>query len=343
MQKYVKDSTGLEANEFDIAIKADVKDEAKVRVTLINKSDKKGKDYFTEVTLFDAMDKTKILSDPSILYNVVTKNMEQAKLDENKAKVTLSYSTPTATEADDFSNTLSMINPNKTQLSSNFRTDVATGVIEKGSIRENIANVLQDVFGGFGKVPFNELVEEQKSVRELYEKALKKSSDFVQGLIDDTTEEYYRINPELRPKEDDKQSSLLDQINPISTANASVLDESQVGEFIPSNQTTGENVTMEGNTLEEKTANMIATQEGFSSTPYKDGSDRSVGYGFFLPALEPDEKALIKDINNVTKEEGAAVLKLKVQKIGNYLDKEIQGFTNLPEKAQSAIISMGYQ
>ena len=138
----------------------------------------------------------------------------------------------------------------------------------------------------------------------------------------------------------EKQSSIL---SPISTANASVLDETQVGEFTPSNQTTGETVTMEGNTLEEKTANMIAAQEGFSSTPYKDGSDRSVGYGFFLPALEPDEKALIKDINNVTKEEAGAVLKLKVQKIGNYLNNEIQGFTNLPEKAQSAIVSMGYQ
>ena len=135
----------------------------------------------------------------------------------------------------------------------------------------------------------------------------------------------------------------LNIVNPISTASASVLDETQVGEFIPSNQTTGETVTMEGNTLEEKTANMIATQEGFSSTPYKDGSDRSVGYGFFLPALEPDEKALIKDINNVTKEEAGAVLKLKVQKIGNYLDKEIEGFRNIPEKAQSAIVSMGYQ
>jgi len=102
-------------------------------------------------------------------------------------------------------------------------------------------------------------------------------------------------------------------------------------------------VTIEGNTTEDKTANMIATQEGFSSTPYKDGKDQSVGFGFYLPALEDDEKALIKDVNNVTKEEGVAVLKLKVQKIGNYLDKEIQGFRNLPEKTQSAIISMGYQ
>jgi GH24 family phage-related lysozyme (muramidase) len=140
---------------------------------------------------------------------------------------------------------------------------------------------------------------------------------------------------------------LLKTLNPISSAGASTLDESQVGEFIPSNipsnQPTGEQVTIEGNTTEEKTANMIATQEGFSSTPYADGKDKSVGFGFYLPALEDDEKALIKDVNNVTKEEGVAVLKLKVQKIGNYLEREMQGFRNLPEEAQSAIISMGYQ
>lgn len=244
------------------------------------------------------------------------------------------------TKGDDFSNILSTINPNKTQLSSNLRTDVATPLIEKGSIRETIGNVLQDVFGGFGKVPFEQLVQEQKDVRELYEKALKKSSDFVQGLIDDTKEEYYKKNPELRPKEEDKQSSIF---SPISTANASVLDETQVGEFIPSNQPTGDEVIIEGNTIIDKTSNMIARQEGFSPKPYKDGKDRSVAYGFYLPALEPDERVLIKDIDNVTKEEGDAVLKLKVQKINNYLNQQIQGFKNIPEKAQSAIISMGFQ
>ena len=112
---------------------------------------------------------------------------------------------------------------------------------------------------------------------------------------------------------------------------------------MPSNQLTGDKVIVEGNTIEDKTANMIASQEGFSSTPYKDGKNKSVGFGFYLPALEEDEKALIKDVNNVTKEEASQVLKLKVQKIGNYLEKEIEGFRNIPEEAQSAIISMGYQ
>ena len=112
---------------------------------------------------------------------------------------------------------------------------------------------------------------------------------------------------------------------------------------MPSNQAIGNKMTIEGSNIEEKTANMIATQEGFSSTPYKDGKNKSVGFGFYLPSLEEDEKALIKDVNNVTREEATQVLNLKVQKIGNYLEKEIQGFRNLPEEAQSAIISMGYQ
>jgi GH24 family phage-related lysozyme (muramidase) len=112
---------------------------------------------------------------------------------------------------------------------------------------------------------------------------------------------------------------------------------------MPSNQAIGNKMTIEGSNIEEKTANMIATQEGFSSTPYKDGKNKSVGFGFYLPALEEDEKALIKDVNNVTREEATQVLNLKVQKIGNYLEKEIQGFRNIPEEAQSAIISMGYQ
>lgn len=141
----------------------------------------------------------------------------------------------------------------------------------------------------------------------------------------------------------EKQSSFLDVINPISTATASTLDGTEEA-FVPSNQpTTGENVTMEGNTIAEKTASLISTQEGFRASPYADGKDKSVGYGFYLPSLEPDEKALIKDINNVTIEEGKAVLGLKIQKISNFLNDKIENFTNLPEKAQMAVTSMGYQ
>ncbi len=361
MQKYVKDSTGLKADEFDIAIKADVKDENKVRVYLINKSKKK--DFFTETPVFDSMDKTKILSDPNILYSVVTKNMEQAKLAENKAKVTLSYSDKTETELQDEIIQTEMGTIKQSELSNMDYGVSFSGLFETFPKPEDDANTVVTEMGNI-KLPEDRTVGSEGDIFTF--SRFGTPVDYKQ-----VGEEFYKINKDgtlsknpaiglikrnlMRGEESDvvtkkgatttpeKQSSLLDQINPISTANASVLDETQVGEFIPSNQPTGENVTMEGNTLEEKTANMIAKQEGFSSTPYKDGSDRSVGYGFFLPALEPDEKALIKDVNNVTKEEGAAVLRLKVQKIGQYLDKEIEGFTNLPEKAQSAIVSMGYQ
>ena len=144
-------------------------------------------------------------------------------------------------------------------------------------------------------------------------------------------------------KDNNFVTDAINSISLVSTATASTLDGTEEA-FVPSNQpTTGENVTMEGNTTAEKTASLISTQEGFRASPYADGKDKSVGYGFYLPSLEPDEKALIKDINNVTIEEGKAVLGLKIQKIGNYLNENIPNFSNLPEKAQIAVTSMGYQ
>ena len=144
-------------------------------------------------------------------------------------------------------------------------------------------------------------------------------------------------------KDNNFVTDAINSISLVSTATASTLDGTEEA-FVPSNQTiTGENVTMEGNTTAEKTASLISTQEGFRASPYADGKDKSVGYGFYLPSLEPDEKALIKNINNVTIEEGKAVLGLKIQKISNFLNDKIENFTNLPEKAQMAVTSMGYQ
>jgi GH24 family phage-related lysozyme (muramidase) len=251
--------------------------------------------------------------------------------------------------ADEFGNILSMINPKRKEMPKVLSTEGQVTPPSEGILKDigdSIETAATYVLNSFG----DPMIQNSEAIGAL-------STELSKALTDPLIEKINTFIAGERKKmqdvlgkqstQDDKQSSLLDLLNPISTANASVLDESQVGEFttsnIPSNQTTGEQVTIEGNTTEEKTANMIATQEGFSNTPYKDGKDRSVGYGFYLPALEADEKALIKDVNNVTKEEGAAVLRLKVQKIGNYLDKEIQGFRNIPEKAQSAIISMGYQ
>lgn len=106
---------------------------------------------------------------------------------------------------------------------------------------------------------------------------------------------------------------------------------------------TGKVADMTGNTVAEKAGNLIKTQEGFKPNPYKDGKDRSVGYGFYLPALEPDELALIKDVENITQKEADAVMELKTRKISTFLADEITNFEALPEETQLGVISMAYQ
>ena len=100
------------------------------------------------------------------------------------------------------------------------------------------------------------------------------------------------------------------------------------------------------NTIGASTANATATiidDEGFSYTPYDDMGKDSVGHGLQIESLEPDEKALISDINNVQPEESAAVVALKVAKIDNYFTDIVEGFENLPDTAKSGMIQMGYQ
>ena len=106
---------------------------------------------------------------------------------------------------------------------------------------------------------------------------------------------------------------------------------------------TGKVADMTGNTVAEKAGNLIKSQEGFEPSPYKDGKDRSVGYGFYLPALEPDELALIADVENITQEEADAVMELKTRKINTFLADEITNFEALPEETQLGVISMAYQ
>ena len=89
---------------------------------------------------------------------------------------------------------------------------------------------------------------------------------------------------------------------------------------------------------------LLETQEGFNPRQYKDGKNFSVAFGMYIPALTSDERALIKNINNVTKEEGRKVLKVKVTKIIKGWNN-ITGnkFSNLPIKARTAMVSMAYQ
>ena len=156
-----------------------------------------------------------------------------------------------------------------------------------------------------------------------------------QGIPDDKAEGFF--------------SSLMDSVSSFFTG-----DEAQAAtipsETVPSETTrtvftdqTGKVADMTGNTVAEKAGNLIKTQEGFKPNPYKDGKDRSVGYGFYLPALEPDELALIKDVENITQEEADAVMELKTKKINTFLADEIENFEALPEETQLGVISMAYQ
>lgn len=155
---------------------------------------------------------------------------------------------------------------------------------------------------------------------------------------------------EIEPQETESIfSSLVDSVSSLFTG-----DEAQAAtlpsETVPSEVTrtvftdqTGKVADMTGNTVAEKAGNLIKTQEGFKPNPYKDGKDRSVGYGFYLPALEPDELALIKDVENITQEEADAVMELKTRKISTFLADEITNFEALPEETQLGVISMAYQ
>ena len=306
LRQYIRGIKGIEG-EYDIGLTSNPINPTEVYLTVMQE----GK---ASVNILSVFDKVKILSDPKVLYNMVAKDLVAAKEapDENSVESLISFDSDERRER----------------------------------VPKKIGDDFVDYITGSPEAALN-LV---KGLGDTIVKATESEKDFVAEAenvkkFGDDLIEYIKGSPEAAIN--NIRALFGGDLNPIKPAGASTLDETQVGEFttsnIPSNQPTGEQVTIEGNTIIDKTSNMIAKQEGFSPKPYKDGKDRSVAYGFYLPALEPDERALIKDIDNVTKEEGAAVLRLKVQKISNYLDQEIQGFRNIPEKAQSAIISMGYQ
>jgi hypothetical protein len=91
----------------------------------------------------------------------------------------------------------------------------------------------------------------------------------------------------------------------------------------------------------------------FQSTPYKDDKfipDKvSIGYGFELKSLTPDELVLISNKDktgkpiSITVPEADAVLALKISKISEELSKDIKGFNTLSPSQQTAIINMRYQ
>jgi len=348
LRQYIRGIKGIEG-EYDIGLTSNPINPTEVYLTVMQE----GK---ASVNILSVFDKVKILSDPKVLYNMVAKDLVAAKEapDENSVESLISFDSDERRER------------TPTKLGEG---EIAEAIIESPTTIKNILNKIGDsiIKATETEKDFVTEAENAKKFGDDIIEVIKKSPAEVinwlrgEGEIDfdnegqiltfnrfGKEEDYKQVGKEFyRIKKDGtlnkqpaplvvKQNLLMGERSALVTKKK--LDNEITPSNMPSNQLTGDKVI-----VEDKTANMIANQEGFSSTPYKDGKNKSVGFGFYLPALEEDEKALIKDINNVTKEEATQVLKLKVQKIGNYLEKEIQGFRNIPEEAQSAIISMGYQ
>jgi len=131
-----------------------------------------------------------------------------------------------------------------------------------------------------------------------------------------------------KPIESDKVSSLVDTVGETVSNVASAISDTDFSIIGSANAA----VTDE-----------IIGDEGFRAAQYDDMGQPSVGHGLQVASLEPDERALIEDINNVKPEESKAVVQLKVQKTSDYFSDVVEGFQNLPEAAQSGMIQMGYQ
>ena len=180
------------------------------------------------------------------------------------------------------------------------------------------------------------MVEEDKEL------AQQIVSDFAQSF--EETQQYSQNQiDELKKKA--LRSKAIQDMHGSDTEKKSVIDKIFGFLFAETAQGSESDVAgnIEGTTMTSKATNLIKSQEGFEEQPYKDGKDRSVGYGFYIPSLADDERALIKDVENITKEEADAVLALKVEKIENFANTELPQLGTLSEEAQAAIVSMMYQ
>jgi len=87
----------------------------------------------------------------------------------------------------------------------------------------------------------------------------------------------------------------------------------------------------------------LIKDEDFSPVQYQDGAGKSVGYGFAIAALEDDERALIKDINNITEKEAKAIINIKVRKIATKFVRDVPNFNSIATTRQIALINFAYQ
>jgi GH24 family phage-related lysozyme (muramidase) len=87
----------------------------------------------------------------------------------------------------------------------------------------------------------------------------------------------------------------------------------------------------------------VVKAEGFREAPYDDGGSKSIGYGFKIRDIEPDERKLIKNINKVTKEESKNVLSLKIKKMISKFDNDLKDFRDLTINRKKALVHMAFQ
>jgi GH24 family phage-related lysozyme (muramidase) len=93
----------------------------------------------------------------------------------------------------------------------------------------------------------------------------------------------------------------------------------------------------------QKAFELLVDLEGMEAIPYQDGNGRSVGYGFAIAHLTPDELELIENVENVTEEEAKAVLKIKIKKIIKKMDDEIDQWDSIEGSRRLSLISMAFQ
>ena len=90
-----------------------------------------------------------------------------------------------------------------------------------------------------------------------------------------------------------------------------------------------------------KAFELLVDLEGMESIPYQDGKGRSVGYGFAIAHLTPDELDLIENVENVSEEEAQAVLKIKLKDYRK-MENEIDQWHSI-EGSRKLLISMAFQ
>ena len=89
----------------------------------------------------------------------------------------------------------------------------------------------------------------------------------------------------------------------------------------------------------------IKAHEGFSARIYKDSVGKpTVGYGFLVSALSPDELALNNGkVEPISKEVAEKILNLKVARLRKRVPECLPWLASKPQSVQDTILEMAYQ